>query len=396
MIDIKRMLYVFLFLSLTCTYALAPAYADVFSHNGTVLDEETSLIPVAFETEGGINGNYSVYFFYNIHCNHCQAAIRYLEEYGSSRTDFSVKSYDLYENKEVRELFEGFKQEYNLPHISYPAMFIGDVVLEGSPSIERHFAPLYEENQKRKEQQTDFTRGFFVFFDKEAAKQLKLSPLLVIGAGLLDGINPCAFAVLVLLLVYLMAMDTKRRMLLAGTAYIVAVFIFYFLSGLGLFAVIQATGLVETFLILSGIIALAAGILTLKDGIIPGKGPSLAIPESRKGTINRFITKSTIPAAFILGILVGMFELPCTGGIYLVIINMIALETNLVGGITWLLLYNVMFIMPLIIILLAVCYGMPPEKVNEWRLSQRRILKVIIGLIMIALGMWILFFSGSL
>jgi len=396
MIDTRRITQYFLLLFLMCACASFPAAAEVISHNGMILDEDASLIPLAFETDGGIDGNYSVYFFYNTHCGSCHTAIEYLNEYGSEIPDFSVHSYDLYENNEVRELYEGFKQEYNTPQLSYPVIFIGDVALEGYPSIERHFALLYEENQRQKDEQIDTNQGFFIRFDEEAAKKTNLSIWLVIGAGLLDGINPCAFAVLVFLLIYLMAMDTKKRMLLAGLVYTSAVFIFYFLSGLGLFAIIQATGIVDIFTIISGIVALIAGILTLKDGIIPGKGPSLAIPESRKGIISEYISRSTIPAAFILGILVGMFELPCTGGIYLVIINMIALETNLTGGIIWLLLYNVMFILPLILIICAVYYGMAPETVNEWRLDQRRILKVIIGLIMIALGLWILLFSGHL
>jgi cytochrome c biogenesis protein CcdA len=180
-------------------------------------------------------------------------------------------------------------------------------------------------------------------------------------------------------------------MLSAGIAYTSAVFLFYYLSGVGLFTVIQTTGATTTFSLIAGCIALSAGLLMIKDALFPKDKPTLAIPASQSGLINRVLRKATLPAAFILGILVGMFELPCTGGIYLSIISMISLKSNLEQAFVYLFIYNVAFIIPLLIILGLVTFGLPPEKVNEFRLEQRRTLRFIIGLVLTGFAIFILY-----
>jgi len=305
----------------------------------------------------------------------------YLDEYLAGNPGVSVKYLDIFNNTENREVFEQFKKDYNLKFTSVPVIFIGNAVLEGENAIRTNFEPLviwYKKNETPAYSLPQLPVNTFSATDESG----EISIPLIIFAGLLDGINPCAFAVLVFLLVYLMTLTSRKRMILAGIIYSSAVFIFYFLSGLGLFTIIQTTGMVKGFSFIAAAIAIIAGILMIKDAFFPGKGPSLAIPESRKSTINRFVEKSSIPAAFILGILVGMFELPCTGGIYLAIISMISLRMNIYAGIGYLLLYNVAFIIPLLIILGLVAWGMPPERVNEFRIEQRRLIRLIIGLIM--------------
>ena len=179
-----------------------------------------------------------------------------------------------------------------------------------------------------------------------------------------------------------MSLGSRQKMFLAGIVYSSAVFFFYFLSGVGIFTAIQTTGMVQGFSFVAAVIAIIAGILMIKDAFYPGRGPSLAIPEGKKGIISRYIEKSTIPSAFVLGILVGMFELPCTGGIYLAILSMISLRTDVSGGLGYLLIYNFAFILPLLVIIALVAWGLPPERVNEFRLEQRRVIRIIIGCIM--------------
>jgi cytochrome c biogenesis protein CcdA len=89
---------------------------------------------------------------------------------------------------------------------------------------------------------------------------------------------------------------------------------------------------------------------------------------------------------------VGIFELPCTGGIYLAILGLMSRTFTFMDGLPYLLLYNLVFILPLVVILLLAAYGMPPEEANTWRIKHRRKLRFITGLAMIALG--IIMFSG--
>ena len=213
---------------------------------------------------------------------------------------------------------------------------------------------------------------------------------LVIGAALVDGINPCAFSVLIFLLLTIMSLGSRRKMLEVGVSFIFAVFVFYFLSGLGLFTVIQISGVSRAISVVAAFIALAAGVLSFRDAFRKEGGPALAIPESRKGMIERFARVGSVPAAFALGILVGMFELPCTGGIYLAILSLLSQEMTLMQGIPLLLLYNLIFILPLVVILAVVAYGISTERLETWRVEKRKMVRVIMGLVMIGLGILLL------
>nr|WP_319540862.1 cytochrome c biogenesis CcdA family protein [uncultured Methanospirillum sp.] len=374
---------------LICSLAvlISSASAEVFVKNGSSIPDGTPadlLIQDILASDEPV----STAFFYNTHCGICHEALEYLKGLAEIHPEIYPASYDLFNNTTNGKLFDEAKLAYNQKYISYPVIFIGPVVLEGYDAISTYYEPLALAVQKNKKSPIDtFLSGIS---GVTYGGSFEIGLPLILGAGLLDGINPCAFAVLVFLLTYLLSLNNRRRVLLTGLVYTAAVFIFYFLSGVGIFTVVQTTGLVSGFSLVAGIIALIFAIIMIKDAILPGRGLSLAIPESRKETINHFVEKSSIPAAFILGILVGMFELPCTGGIYLSIISMISLKTNLVGGLWYLFIYNIAFVFPLLVIIGLIYWGIPPERVNEWRIDQRRSLRLIIGLIMLVFAIMIL------
>ena len=374
---------------LLCSLAvlISTASAEVFVKNGSSIPDGTPA-DLLIQDILASDKPASTAFFYNTHCGVCHEALEYLKGLAEIHPEIYPASYDLFNNTTNGKLFDEAKLAYNQKHISYPVIFIGPVVLEGYDAISTYYEPLALAVQKNKKSPIDtFLSGIS---GVTSGGSFEIGLPLILGAGLLDGINPCAFAVLVFLLTYLLSLNNRRRVLLTGLVYMAAVFIFYFLSGVGIFTVVQTTGLVSGFSLVAGIIALIFAIIMIKDAILPGRGLSLAIPESRKETINRFVEKSSIPAAFILGILVGMFELPCTGGIYLSIISMISLKTNLAGGLWYLFIYNIAFVFPLLVIIGLIYWGIPPERVNEWRIDQRRSLRLIIGLIMLVFAIMIL------
>jgi len=359
-----------------------PACGSVYLRNGTEISEDAAYLTILQDVNTTAE-NLSIQFFYNTHCGACHSALAFLEKYRSENPGIVIAYHDLFNSTENRELFETYKAQYNRQYAAVPVIFMGNAVLEGTYAIEENFEPLVKGYAELN------TKGFslpslpqFSLPSQSKSDRTGISIPLIVGAGLLDGINPCAFAVLVILLIYLMSLGSRQKMILAGIVYSAAVFFFYFLSGVGIFTAIQTTGMVKGFSFVAAMIAIIAGILMIKDAFYPGKGPSLAIPEGRKGVISRYIEKSTVPSAFVLGILVGMFELPCTGGIYLAILSMISLRTDVSGGLGYLLIYNFAFILPLLIIIALVAWGLPPERVNEFRLEQRRVIRIIIGCIM--------------
>jgi len=93
-----------------------------------------------------------------------------------------------------------------------------------------------------------------------------------------------------------------------------------------------------------------------------------------------------LPAALILGVLVAMFELPCTGGVYLAILSLLANDMTRTAAIPYLFLYNLIFVLPLFIILILMFKGSSAEKLESWRKKKRKYMKLFTGLFMIALG----------
>ena len=389
---IRTVLISLLFCCLLSGILVSPVPGAVYAGDGTNLKEENISSYIQHDlsqiTSGVPSGE--LIFFTNIHCEACHNADEYLRTISRDHPGITIVPYDLFNSTENQTVFKSYKNAHNIKFLSTPTIVIGNLTLEGNSDIEKNLGELLT-----LQKQHTGSSGFFSFpalsGQQDGSSDSDIPILMIIGAGLLDGINPCAFAVLVFLLVYLMAQRSKKAMLTAGLVYTAAVFIFYYLSGVGLFTVIQTTGATTIFSIVAGCIALVAGILMIKDAIFPKDKPTLGIPASQSGLINRVIKIGTLPAAFVLGILVGMFELPCTGGIYLSIISMISLKSNMSQALGYLFVYNIAFVIPLILILVLVTFGLPPERVNEWRIEQRRALRGVIGAVLIAFALFILF-----
>jgi cytochrome c biogenesis protein CcdA len=209
---------------------------------------------------------------------------------------------------------------------------------------------------------------------------------MVIVAAIVDSINPCAISVMIFLLLFLTSLGNKRRVLLVGIAYIVTVFLVYFMAGLGLLTFLQSTAMTRYVYYAAAVLSIAIGLINIKDFIFPSNKPTVAIPESRKPMIKKYIEKASIPGAVVLGAMVSLFELPCTGGIYIAILSLLGDNMTAAQGIPYLALYNLIFVLPLAVILVIIYYGVSAEKANLWRLEKRSLLRLAIGLVMLLLG----------
>jgi cytochrome c biogenesis protein CcdA/glutaredoxin len=332
-----------------------------------------------------------VYLFYNQHCGECQKALTFMEGFASRHPEVTVRSFDIFNNPENQQLFQEFSQAYGVPFSSVPSAFVGNWEIMGYDDIEKRLDGIVTGEAANL---TASSRPSFPSLPATGlTNSTRITVPIVIAAALIDGINPCAFSVMIFLLVTLMSVGSRRKMLIAGLVYTAAVFVFYFLSGLGLFAVVQISGISRIFATIAACVALVAGVIMIKEALIPGKGAYLVIPESKKGVIDSYVKMATLPAAFILGILVGLFELPCTGGVYLAILSMLSQQMTLMAGIPLLLLYNMIFVVPLLIILGIVYFGLPPERIEAWRVEHRFITRFAMGVMMIAIGVIVLVFA---
>src|SRR3989338_5870811 len=217
---------------------------------------------------------------------------------------------------------------------------------------------------------------------------------IVVGASLIDGINPCAFGVLIFLLAYLAKSSKKSKMLLNGMIYIIAVSTTYFVAGLILLPLIQKLGAfsVISYIVIAGI-AIIAGLLEIKDFFVYGKWLSLSIFPSEAERIKKYIKGvSDRPAtAFFLGVFVALVELPCTGAVYLAVLALMSISGVTISNVLLLIIYNIIFVLPLVVILLLVYRKMSAEKFEKWRQKHKGLMRLLIGLVLIALGVWMLY-----
>ena len=202
---------------------------------------------------------------------------------------------------------------------------------------------------------------------------------------------------MVLLVSTLLALShDKKRMLMTGLIYILAVYITYFLAGIGLLLFIQRFNLAELIGIVVGIIIIILGLIEIKDFFWYGKGISLMIPYKRSLQIEKMVKRISIPGAIILGIFVAAVELPCTGGPYLAITALLAqigLSPLVVG---YLLFYNFLFVLPLIVILLLAFFSASMKKVQKWKQKNRKWMRLVTGLVLICLGLLLILFASNI
>ncbi|MCL4406163.1 MAG: hypothetical protein M1586_01350 [Patescibacteria group bacterium] len=207
-------------------------------------------------------------------------------------------------------------------------------------------------------------------------------------AGILDSINPCAFSVLLLTIGFLLSLETieRKRILRIGAIFIAAIFAVYLSIGLGLLKAFALFG-VPRFMSRFGAIALIIfGLLEVLPEIVPFFPIKLRIPAKAKPSIAKLIERGSETAALLLGVLVGLTEFPCTGGPYLVVLALLHDKATFLAGFRYLLVYNTIFIIPLVALLFAASDKTLVRKLDEWRKAKTRTFKIITGLCLIGLG----------
>lgn len=229
---------------------------------------------------------------------------------------------------------------------------------------------------------------------------------LVTLAGLVDGINPCAIGMLVLLLGYLIVFARKEKQVFKiGITYILTVYITYLLVGLVFYRSVSflshSTFSIIFRKILGGLL-LFAGLINIKDFLInylPQKGKlfkfldsfHLEVPHASQGMIKKYIEKATVLATIILGVLVTLLETPCSLPIYIgtaTILSQAHLPILEVTG--YFLYYNFLFVLPLIILWLVIWKTKKLVEIREWEHKAKKWMKLSLGALLVLMGIWMI------
>ena len=372
-------------------------------------------------------------------CGHCQRLKKeYLDDFKKQFKD-EVKFVDYDISKAgTNIIFNDTLREYHInPQTAgVPTMIIGQTVLSGYPAdiktkgpqtvlkalknkeVTYHGTKNYIAECKAKEQQAEEDKTC----ENISPEEIKTANLnmfkqmtfwAIISAGLIDGINPCAFAVIVFFVSFLAVYKYNRKeIILVGSAYCLAVFLAYIAIGLGLFNFLYA---MKSFTYVKlafqwGTIGLCAVflVLSLYDFIIYQKTKDhnkivLQLSKSNKEYIHKVMRfslrdkqKSTLRlvlAALAVGVVVSLIEAVCTGQVYVPTLALILKEAdaNFMRAMAYLIIYNLMFIVPLVIILCLSVMGYESKGFNNFLRKHLGLTKLALCLLFLGLLLLLIF-----
>ncbi|MEK7105035.1 MAG: cytochrome c biogenesis protein CcdA [Patescibacteria group bacterium] len=222
-------------------------------------------------------------------------------------------------------------------------------------------------------------------------KGVWLLPLVLISA-LLDSVHPCSFSILLITIAFLFGIQmTRKKILQVGGTYIAGIFVAYLLIGLGILKVLHLFNTPHFMGKLGATILIIFGVINLINEFFPKFPIKFKIPSVSHTTMGRLMEKASFPAAFGLGLLVGICQFPCMGGPYLMVIGLLRDQVTYFSGFGYLTLYNLILIVPLVAVLWITADKIIVDKVQEWKKTNMRELRFWVGLAMIIIGILIFF-----
>jgi len=371
--------------------------------------------PIDLQPEGGGGDSLSseaqpVYmaYFYDPTCLDCDRVSLELEALQAQYPNLVVQAYDITQNP---ALSEAFADAFAVPgdqRLLAPAIFVGEeaLIAESISLVELDevvsrlsqtgTTPPWEDINV---EETDFQNSIVARFET-------FSLLAVAGAGLLDGVNPCAFTTIIFFVSYLSLVGRKgREIILVGVSFTLAVFLTYTALGLGLSEFVRRIGQAATFVgrviyILTALVCIVLAAISISDYVKIRKGKlndiTLQLPRPLKHRVHDTIRSRSrvtgfVGAAFATGILVSVFELACTGQVYLPTILFVTQIAELrAAALGYLVLYNLMFVMPLMGVFLVTYLGTSNKSLTAFFKRHSGAVKALTAVFFLVLGIWLL------
>lgn len=339
-------------------------------------------------------------YFYQVGCQECSVAeydIRYIQ---SRYPQLIVDKFNIYDDLPLAQYLA--ERVGRADELHTPAFFVGDDALIGQEEITpQNLAALMEKYT---------ATGVDAVWETVETPQPRVSslPLLtVMAAGLIDGLNPCAFATLVFLIAYLAAGQRKgREILLVGGLFSLGVFVTYLVVGLGFYRVLDLLGSLLTTLgrwlyALTALFCAALAVFSFLDFLKARRGQiedmSLSLPDVLRNRVRAVIregqkARAYFAAAFVTGLIVSLLELACTGQIYLPTIIFIASNpATRALGTSYLLLYNLFFIAPLVVVFVLSYFGTTSVQLGLFLKKRTAAIKLGSAVLFAALAAWLIF-----
>jgi cytochrome c biogenesis protein CcdA/glutaredoxin len=344
-------------------------------------------------------------YFYEVGCQECSRAeydIRYAQ---SKYPQLLVKEYSAQEDAALAEWLGARAGVPQKQRLATPAFFVGDDYLIGTDITSEAVLALVE-----KYAPTGVERVWADYNPDEGGQSIierfkSFGVFTVAFAGLVDGLNPCAFATLAFFVSYLTLSGRKgREVLVVGAAFTLGVFLVYLVVGLGFYKVLDLLGDLLTTVgrWVYGLTALLCAVLAVfsfLDFLKARRGEigdmALNLPHGLRMRINAMIRKGHRSQAFVVGtfatgVAVSFLELACTGQVYLPTIIFVVSQPALrVRALLFLVLYNLLFILPLVVVFILVYYGTGSKQLTRFLQRRAAVVKLGMALLFAALATWL-------
>jgi cytochrome c biogenesis protein CcdA/glutaredoxin len=345
-------------------------------------------------------------YFYEVGCQECSRAeydIRYAQ---SKYPQLLVEEYSAQEDTALAEWLGARAGVPEKQRLATPAFFIGHDYLIGTDITPEAVLALAE-----KYAQTGAERVWAEFNPEEGGQSIierfkSFGVLTVAFAGLVDGLNPCAFATLAFFVSYLTLSGRKGRQVLAvGAAFTLGVFLAYLVVGLGFYKVLDLLSDLLTTLGrwvygLTALLCAALAVFSVLDFLKARRGGigdmTLNLPHGLRMRINALIRKGRrsqafVAGTFVTGVAVSFLELACTGQVYLPTIIFVVSQPELrVRALLFLVLYNLLFILPLVVVFILVYYGIGSKQLTRFLQRRAAVVKLGMALLFAALAAWLI------
>ena len=382
-----------------------PAWEDLIGGTPAETTTPESTTPAETATPEGAALPIYMAYFEQAGCQECARTTYDLNVVKEQYPQLVVESFSI-EEEENKALNEWLCDKYGVSEelrLSTPMIFVGEDVLIGTEAyLDNLLAAVSKYAETGAERTWDN-------FDPEQGEQgivgrfLSFGVLTVVGAGLIDGLNPCAFATLVFFVSYLAFTGRRGRdVLFVGVSFTLGVFLTYLLVGVGLLKVVQSlsffSALGRWVYLLTALLCVALAILTFRDYGRAREGEAsdmtLRLPTNLRRRINKVIREGSqmrafVAVAFFTGFVVSLLELACTGQVYLPTIIYVMSQPDLAAqAFLYLLLYCLMFILPLVVVFVLSYLGTTSEQLGQFVNRHTSTIKLATGLLFVGLALW--------
>jgi len=343
-------------------------------------------------------------YFYEVGCSECSSAeydIRYVQ---SKYPQLKIEKHNIQDDAALAEWLGANTGVSKAQRLSTPMLFVGEDYLIGSDITSQAVLALAE-----KYAPTGAERAWDNFDPQEAEKSIlerfqSFGVLTVILGGLVDGLNPCAFATLAFFISYLTLSGRKgREILTVGAAFTLGVFLAYLTVGLGFYKILDLLGgllskLEQWVYGLTGLLCAGLAMFSFFDFLKARRGEigdmALNLPHGLRMRINAVIrggrkSETFVIGAFITGIAVSFLELACTGQVYVPIIFAIRRPEMRSRAFFFLVIYNLLFILPLLVVFVLAYYGTTSKQLTRFLQERAANVKLGMTLLFAALATWL-------